>query len=263
MQTQHGFYSDVGLKRDKNQDHYACAPEDGLFLVADGMGGHQGGETASQLAAEVIPAHVKAELASLPSLQLAGTDLSLATREKIGQILKNAIELANAKIYEMSKNDGALQGMGTTTTALLLLGQYAWIGHVGDSRCYFIRPDENAIWQVTRDHSWVQEKIRAGLITRAQAKTDRMRNVITRSVGFEPHVDVDIYTAEVQTGDAFLLCSDGLTGHLDDMQLLQALKKNLGPKADTVGMTAKKLIDEANARGGDDNITAVIVRIPD
>jgi len=263
MQTQHGFHSDVGLKRDKNQDHYACAPEVGLFLVADGMGGHLGGETASQLASEVIPEKVKEGLASFTSLQLTATEFSEETREKISLVLKEAIQVANARIYELSKKDAHLQGMGTTTTALLLIGQSAWIGHVGDSRCYFIRPDENAIWQMTRDHSWVQEKIRAGLITRAQAKTDRMRNVITRSVGFEPNVDVDIYTAEVQTGDTFLICSDGLTGHLDDLQLLQSLKKNLGPKPDSVNETAKKLIDEANAQGGDDNITVVIVRIPE
>ena len=134
---------------------------------------------------------------------------------------------------------------------------------MGDSRCYFIRPDENCIWQLTRDHSWVQEKLRAGLITRAQVKSDRMRNVITRSVGFEEKVDIDIYSAEVQAGDVFVLCSDGLTGHVDDLTLLNLVTKNLTPRADAPAAVASELVDEANRRGGDDNITAIVVRIPD
>jgi protein phosphatase len=263
MQIQHGSHTDVGMKRDKNQDHHVCMPEIGLYVVADGMGGHLGGETASQVATEVIPAHLKRALATIPSVEITDGNLSDATRDKIGQYLEESIRAANQTIFDIAKKDSSLQGMGTTTTALLIIGNCAWVGHVGDSRCYFIRTEEGSIWQLTRDHSWVQEKLRAGIITRAQVKTDRMKNVITRSVGFELNVDVDIYTAEVHAGDTFLLCSDGLTGHLDDLQILQFVKKGLGPKPDSMGVTSKRLIEEANLKGGDDNITVILVRVPE
>ena len=115
--------------------------------------------------------------------------------------------------------------MGTTTTALLFKDSTLTIGHVGDSRCYFFRP--NAVWQATRDHSLVQEKLRAGLITRKDVKTDRMKNVITRSVGFEPNVDVEIYQMEVQAGDCFLVCSDGLSGMIDDLKMLEIVQSEV------------------------------------
>jgi protein phosphatase len=212
MQIHHGSKSDVGRKRENNQDSFTCAPDIHLYLVADGMGGHQGGETASQIATESVVKTLRDDFKKRLPLQAGSTEgISAELEIRISSALREAISMANREIHQFAAKNPALQGMGTTTTALLLYANRAWIGHVGDSRCYFARPHENAIWQLTRDHSWVQEKIRAGLITRAQAKTDRMRNVITRSVGFEPNVEVDIYTAEVQPGDTFLLCSDGLT----------------------------------------------------
>jgi protein phosphatase len=228
------------------------------------MGGHQGGEIASRIAAERIPALMRQELKKQGVQEdLSPDPLSAELTHAIEESLRRSISEANREIHAMAQKTPSLQGMGTTTTALLLHHDRAWVGHVGDSRCYFLRPGENSIWQLTRDHSWVQEKLRAGLITRSQLKSDRMRNVITRSVGFDEKVDVDVYSAEVQPGDVFILCSDGLTGHIDDTLLLALIRKTLSPKAESPAVAATELIDEANRRGGDDNITAIVVRIPE
>ena len=261
MQIHHGARTDVGRKRDNNQDNLSCSADLGFFLVADGMGGHLGGETASKIASEKIPQVLRESMRRIGSSN--DGEISESTAREIRENLRHSIAEANREIHEYSRKTPNLQGMGTTATALLLHHNRAWVGHVGDSRCYFIRPDENSIWQMTRDHSWVQEKLRAGLITRAQVKSDRMRNVITRSVGFEENVDIDIYSAEVQAGDVFVLCSDGLTGHVDDLTLLNLVTKNLTPRAEAPTHVASELVDEANRRGGEDNITAIVVRIPD
>src|ERR1051325_3325701 len=187
------YATDIGRKRAQNQDNLAAHPDIGLFMVADGMGGHRGGETASAMAVQIVPEEVRARLAG------ACADPR--------QVLTESILAANRKIFERSYHEPQLQGMGTTETVLLFKGGLLTIGHVGDSRCYFLRPD--SLWQATRDHSLVQEKLRAGLITRDEVKTDRMKNVITRSVGFEAEVNVEIYEMSVRKGDTFLLCSDG------------------------------------------------------
>ena len=187
MEFNVGFASDIGKKRTQNQDHGKAAPEFGLFSVSDGMGGHQGGETASATATDVIWEYIR---------QLnrdAGWDPALSIRR--------AIEAANSAIYAKSLEEPKLRGMGTTTTALLFKDRSVTIGHVGDSRCYFLRPRQ--VWQLTRDHSLVQEKLRAGLITRKELRTDRMKNVITRSVGFERDIEVELYHMEVKVGDTF------------------------------------------------------------
>jgi protein phosphatase len=148
--------------------------------------------------------------------------------------------------------------MGTTTVAIHFNGQRAYVGHVGDSRCYLVHPDR--IWQVTRDHSLVQEKLRAGLITRAQLKTDRMKNVITRSVGFEDEVNVDVYQLEPHPGDVFIMCSDGLSGMVEDSEIKDIISDQVFGKGDPEG-ACKQLIASANEHGGDDNVTVVMVRV--
>lgn len=239
-----GFATDVGRKRNQNQDSGAALPDLGLFIVADGMGGHQGGETASSTSVEVIANHIRKACKS--------------SKWDPKRVLVDAIEAANAVIFHRASEEPKLQGMGTTTTALLFKNNQLTIGHVGDSRCYFTRP--NALWQATRDHSLVQEKLRAGLITRDEVKTDRMKNVITRSVGFEPRVNVEIYQMEVQSGDCFLICSDGLSGLVEDQQLLEILQKDLYEKGD-IQETVNDLVAAANENGGDDNITTLIVQL--
>jgi PPM family protein phosphatase len=148
--------------------------------------------------------------------------------------------------------------MGTTVTAIIFKDNVVTFGHVGDSRTYFLLP--GSIWQATRDHSLVQEKLRAGLITREEVKTDRMKNVITRSVGFEPNLEVETYELQAHADDTFLLCSDGLSGLMEDSEILAIVDKYffLGKDPEKA---VKELIHRANENGGDDNITAVLVQV--
>lgn len=224
----------------------------GLFIVADGMGGHQGGEIASRMVVETVPNELQRLLAHQSPLP-DEAPLTFAKR-----CVHDAIAKANEIIFEKSLKNKELRGMGTTTTALFMAGPVSIIGHVGDSRCYLIR--DGQIWQLTRDHSLVQEKLRAGLISRAQVKTDRMKNVITRSVGFEKQVYIDLYEVPAETGDTFVLCSDGLSGPVDDQKLRELVEQTIGA-GEGAERAVKVLIDEANARGGEDNITAIAVHV--
>jgi serine/threonine protein phosphatase PrpC len=236
-----GAATDIGRKRSQNQDSISSRAELGLFVVADGMGGHRGGETASAMAVIAIPEvveHAQADPHWEPRLVIA-----------------HAIRKANENIYTRSQTDPALQGMGTTSVALLFKDNTLTIGHVGDSRAYFIR--DGGIWQITRDHSLVQEKLRAGIISRAEVKTDRMKNVITRSVGFELVVNVEVYEMETRPGDRFLICSDGLSGLIDDQKILEIVSKT----QDNPQHSVQDLIAAANANGGDDNISTIVVEI--
>lgn len=250
--------SDIGRRRAQNQDSGGSYPEIGLFVVADGMGGHRGGEVASKIAVEAI--HEVAEAA-------------LRSGKSSAEALTEGAKHANVRIMERSKKEPELEGMGTTTTSLRFEDGKAFIGHVGDSRCYLLKPE--GIWQLTRDHSLVQEKLRAGMITREQLKTDRMKNVITRSVGFDLHFGIDVYEYGPAPGDLFLLCSDGLTGPVDDDEILAIAKKTyFDPAANedfrdrTHGFEpllknlTEALIAAANDAGGDDNITALVARYP-
>jgi serine/threonine protein phosphatase PrpC len=246
-----GAATDIGRKRSQNQDSIASCPELGLFVVADGMGGHRGGETASAMAVEIIPQVVR------ESLSKRGSDWNPK------EVVSEAILEANQRIFDRAQQQPQLQGMGTTAVSILFKNRKLTIGHVGDSRAYFFR--DGSLWQLTRDHSLVQEKLRAGMITRAEVKTDRMKNVITRSVGFEPDVSVETYEMETQPGDLLLLCSDGLSGLVDDDQIAEILReshKNGRQDPDVLEETVKTLINAANSNGGDDNISTILVEIP-
>lgn len=244
MNIESAFITDIGQKRSQNQDS-GCARNDlGLFLVADGMGGHQGGETASRMVVEIVPEELEEYLKTKKSAKSSK------------EILKQSIREANQKIHELSVREPSLTGMGTTTIALLLTNHQAIIANVGDSRCYLIQKE--GLWQLSRDHSIVAEKVRAGLISREQAKKDMMKNVITRSVGFDTQVDVDVFEYTPQTGDLFLLCSDGLSGLVSDEEIASVLQNTKNTDLDTL---AKTLIDKANSNGGDDNITVVLARV--
>jgi serine/threonine protein phosphatase PrpC len=220
-------------------------PEIGLFLVADGMGGHRGGEIASLMSVQIISEFLKQ---SLNSSRFPPEDL-----------LKTALSEANQKVFNYAQANPELQGMGTTLTALLIFKDRFFIGQVGDSRCYFLKRGE--IWQLSRDHSMVQEKMQAGLITREQMKTDPMRNVITRSIGFEPNVQIDIWEMSFpKPNDAFLLCSDGLSGPVQDHEILENVEKHTFDAGDPQS-SIDHLIDLANSNGGDDNITGILVHL--
>lgn len=219
-------------------------PELGLFVVADGMGGHQGGEIASAMLVSTLVEYIKKS--------------KIEGRTSAKEALLDGIETANDQIFKRAYAEPHLRGMGTTTTAMLITDDTLTLGQVGDSRCYFIRPGH--LWQLTRDHSLVQEKLRAGLITRDQLRTDQMKNVITRSVGFEPQVSVDIYDMRISEGDVFLICSDGLTGMMEDSDIMRVVGDSLFDKGDLTE-SVERLIALANENGGDDNVTVALIQM--
>jgi protein phosphatase len=227
--------SDVGRVRDNNQDSFALDRELHLYLVADGMGGYAGGEVASRLAVDVIDAHLRA------------VELSDAN---VGDELARAVREANRAIYARRQADPAVSQMGTTATGIVFHEERALIAHVGDSRCYLLRG--GAIHQITDDHSFVWHQLKAGLITEADARRHPYRNVITRSVGVEPEVEVDMAAVSLQSGDAFLLCSDGLSGLVNDAEINAVVEDNF------LHRVPELLVDLANERGGGDNITVVL-----
>ena len=241
--------TDVGMKREHNEDSFLVNEDLGLYVVCDGMGGHAGGETASRLAVqtverELLSAKLREDDPFATSAPLADTPLAGALRE--------AVEGACAAVFRTSRANPELAGMGTTCIALLIRGTHALVGHVGDSRAYLIRG--NDVHQLSDDHSLVNEQVRAGLLTEDEAKHSRLKNIITRSVGFEEDVLVDVLGIETQTGDRFLLCSDGLSNLMENEEIRDALLQN---ELDEV---PGKLVQLANERGGDDNITVLALQ---
>ena len=243
--------TDVGLKRGHNEDNYLINEELNLFVVADGMGGHAGGEYASAIAVNTVEEIVTSVDAEGVDVRNAPSDPLEITRHK----LVHAIRLAGRRIYEKAKEQPEYHGMGTTAAVLLVADKHAFVAHVGDSRIYLLR--DGRIEQLTEDHSLIAEKLRHGLVTAEEAKTHHMRNVITRSLGYQEDVPVDLQIRDVQSGDQFLLCSDGLSGAITPEEMAEALS-TLGPQD-----AARTLIDMACQRGGEDNITTVIARVDD
>lgn len=232
--------TDVGRKRTSNQDSLVINDRIMLYAVADGMGGHKGGEIASSLCTEVLESAV---------IKM----LDRSEDFKVGPFLKEAVTLASMRIFERASMDSSLKGMGTTLVSLFIRGKNAYICQVGDSRVYLYRSGE--LWKITEDHSLVNEQVRSGLINREQADKITYKNVITRSVGFEEIVNVDIYTRELQKGDLFLLCSDGLTSMISDSDIRANIDEH-----DLAG-SVKRLIDASNEAGGNDNISTILVRV--
>lgn len=222
----------------------------GLFVVADGMGGHAGGGTASRLAVETIQSSVQAARARAPDLfgPQSGVEES-----PLPDVLREAVEAACSRIFGTAQGDPELAGMGTTVTAALLDGRTAFIAHVGDSRCYLVRGGR--IYQVSEDHSLVNEQLKAGAISADEAKHSRFKNIITRSVGFEEQVQVDLMGVELEPADALLICCDGLSNLVEDGEMLGIVEESSLEEA------PERLIALANDRGGDDNITVVVIRV--
>lgn len=231
--------SDVGRKRQKNEDSYLINDELGLFVVADGMGGHAGGEYASRIAITTIE-----EMLRNRETKASGED-----------IIRKAIQDAGQRIISKAEEDRALKGMGTTVISLYLENKKAIMAHVGDSRGYLFR--DGVLEQLTEDHSLVNEQVKSGFITAEEAKTHQFKNIITRSVGVTPEVEVDILSKKLKAGDAFLLCSDGLSNLVE----LSEMENRLREKEPV--LAAKAMVDLANKRGGDDNITLVLIEIQD
>ncbi len=242
--------TDVGKVREKNEDDLLVDDERFLYVVADGMGGHAGGGFASSNAVRLI----HEELVRLEQAQDTTQPLMGGAGKTLTQIrLQHAIQFANREIFNLSLKESSLRGMGTTCTALQFDDTYANIAHVGDSRIYMIQ--NNHIQQMTKDHSYVQEQIDAGLITEEQARTHPLKNIITRSMGHEREINIDLFKHDSQAGERFLICSDGLTNMLSDSEILElAVNEDLE-------QAVTGLLQSANNRGGQDNITVVMVAL--
>ncbi len=242
--------TDVGRRREHNEDAFLVDVEAGLFVVADGMGGHAGGGTASAIAVETIGRAVRAARESAPR---AFASPAPEDAGHVPTVLRTAVEEACKEIYRTAQEDPSLSGMGTTVTAALLAGSTGFVAHVGDSRCYLLRGGR--IFQLSEDHSLVNEQLKAGAITEEEARQSRFRNIITRSVGFEEEVIVDVVGLEVENGDTFVLCCDGLTNLVSDQEILEIASRS------NLSHAPEKLVELANDRGGDDNITVIVVKV--
>jgi len=230
MRFADGSRTDVGRGRPENEDNLLVDREHGLYAVADGMGGHRAGEVASATAIETLQAAYLG-----------------------GQRLDQAVAAANTAVFTKGTEDAALQGMGTTLTAIALEGDStALLGHVGDSRAYLMR--NGAVTQVTDDHSLVEQLVREGRLSPEEAQNHPQRAIITRALGVDSQVEVDTYRIDLKAGDRLLICSDGLTNMLSDDTIAQTLRRHADPQ-----QAADTLVDMANQAGGDDNITVVIL----
>lgn len=231
-------HTDKGLRRESNQDSFLTNFQLGLYLVADGMGGHSGGEVASAMAAQAIEEFVSENEKKIRSGK---------------ELLKAAVEYASASIFDHAQKETRLMGMGTTVIAALQRGKMLYLANVGDSRAYLYRSGD--LWQITEDHSLVNEQLRAGIMTSDQAESFVGRNVITRSVGYEREVVPELFERELQPGDNFLLCSDGLSGLVDDRLIAKTIEQS---KPEEIVF---RCVDEALAAGGDDNVTVMFISV--
>jgi protein phosphatase len=243
--------SDVGRKRKGNEDALFLNPDQRLYVVADGMGGHAAGEVASRVAVDAINEFVTLTGSNEEITWPFGLDDSISYE---GNRLKTAIRHANRRVLEATRESAEYEGMATTVAAVLVDGDTANLAHVGDSRIYLW--SGGLISQLTNDHSWVNEQIQSGVISPEQARNHPLRNVVTRALGGRSDLLVDIQSRRMGPGDVLLLCSDGLTTMIADEEIARIL----GEAEGDVARAATSLVDEANHRGGEDNITVVLLK---
>ena len=237
--------TDAGRVRALNEDYVAGDAAAGFAVLADGMGGHNAGEVASRMAAELVIAGVRSASRRNGTLDAALAETLVASQ----------VAAANAGVFEAAQAERRYDGMGTTLVVVLWHAAGVTWGHVGDSRLYLMRRGE--LRQLTRDHSIVQEQLERGELSREEARQSMNRNVLTRAVGIDPQVKADVHSGAAEPDDVYLLCSDGLTDMVDDAYIERTLCE-CGPQ---IRVAARRLIDEANARGGLDNISVILARV--
>ncbi len=243
--------TDPGRVRAHNEDCVESRPELGVVVLADGMGGYNAGEVASGMATSLIAAGLSA---TWTPAALKNLDRSAATGLAHTRV-EAQVSAANRAIFEAAQRDPHCAGMGTTLVVCLFYDNFVTVAHIGDSRLYRMRGD--ALEQITRDHSLLQEQIDAGLISKEDARQSHNKNLVTRALGIDPDVDAEIHTYDVLEGDIYLLCSDGLNDMIEDDELqmtLIALRSNLE-------LTAQQLVQAANDAGGRDNISVMLIKV--
>jgi PPM family protein phosphatase len=240
----HGL-TDVGRRRDKNEDAFLVDPAMGLYAVADGMGGHAAGEIASKLAMEALEDSMRGSVWSPGS----------ADTDDAARRLENAVQEANRRICDSIRIHDERRGMGTTLVALLAAGQKAVLAHVGDSRAYLVRG--GSLVRLTSDHSWVNEQVKLGYLSDEDAQRHPMRNIVTRALGSRPEVATDRTVEDMLPGDIYLLCSDGLNSMLSDSEIQTLVVRHRGEPESA----CRALVAAANACGGEDNVTVVVVEV--
>ena len=234
--------TDIGKARELNQDYYfISSPEDSLklYILADGMGGYKGGEIASFLATNTAKEYIYENFSKIEK-----------QRDKIIELIRNAMLYANETVYNKSQEVKELDGMGTTLEICLIYNNKAYIGHIGDSRIYRLR--KGVMRRLTKDHSYVQQLVEDGKITREEANIHPKKNMLTKALGCTPYVEPDIRARNVEKNDIFIMCSDGLTNMVSEEDICQTIKDN--PETAT-----EELVKKANDAGGYDNITVVII----
>ncbi|WP_053233768.1 PP2C family protein-serine/threonine phosphatase [Sandaracinus amylolyticus] len=242
--------TDVGRRRVSNEDAFGLDDELGLYVVADGMGGHAAGEIASREAVDNVMAMVRRQRDVLTAVQQG--DRSPETMRRVLRVMESAIQAATYMVFAIAENEPEQRGMGTTLSSLLVIGDVGITGQVGDSRVYQVRHGQ--VTRLTEDHTLVAWQVKQGIISAAEAERSPHKNVITRAVGSRDYVQVDTHVVDIQPGDSFLLCSDGLHGYLEDHEIPAIV--DLGPAVAT-----RHFIELANKRGGRDNITALVIEI--
>ncbi len=250
MEKRYFARTDKGCKRKKNEDRYSISPFGDLFIITDGMGGHAGGEIASKIAVDSLEDFISKVMSDEQGTLPFDLDENLSYE---ANLLKIGIKLANKKIYKISRENIKYGRMGTTIVAALIKEDKAYIAHVGDSRAYLIR--DNNIYQLTQDHSWVNLQISLGILNKEEAANHPLKNVIIRALGTQKDIEVDLTEQKLLDDDYLLLCSDGLNLYLSDSEILQIVEEG----GEDLEKIVNKLVDLANARGGEDNITVILI----
>lgn len=243
--------TDVGQRRDHNEDAIASDDSMGFVILADGMGGYKAGEVASEIAVLSITAELKEAMLDLRPGQI-DAELNMQAEARL---MIEAVRNANDAIYQVSQTQPQCAGMGTTLVVGLFTNNKLLVGHIGDSRMYRYRQEQ--LLQITEDHSLLQEQIKSGLITAEQAKYSANKNLVTRALGIDPEVDLELNEFDVEVDDIYLLCSDGLSDLVED----EVIQHTLNMLSSDLTETAHKLVQLANDNGGKDNISVILVRV--